>query len=140
MTNEMVEQLDDKGIQRYFLLVNEEDLSSASNKLMRSWASSPWETNLIHVPGGLELLDSDMDLWADKALVKFCPMAYSPSEAEWGEISYGYAHIRDGGICGDKLDENLLSDSVENAEQCAALTAGALPPGQSFILGSSMFS
>merc|ERR1719198_51266 len=30
MTNEMVEQLDDKAITRYFLLVNEEDLSSDS--------------------------------------------------------------------------------------------------------------
>merc|ERR1719263_2267015 len=85
MTNEMVEQLDDKAIMRYFLLVNEEDLSSASNRLMKAWASQPWETNLVHIPGGLDLLNADMDLWADKALVKFCPMAYSPSDMEWEE-------------------------------------------------------
>jgi len=136
MTNEMVEQLDDKAIQRYFLLVNEEDLGSASNKLMKAWASQPWETNLVHVPGGLALLDADMDLWADKALVKFCPNAYSPSDAAFEEASYGYAHIKDGGYCGDALaNENMLSDSVEGAEQCAALTAGA--GAQSFILGVS---
>jgi len=135
MTNEMVEQLDDKAIQRYFLLVNEEDLSSASNKLMKLWASQPWETNLVHVPGGLALLDSDMDLFADKALVKFCPNAYSPSDAAFEEASYGYAHIRDGGICGDMLPDNLLTADAGDAEQCAALAAGA--GAQSFILGVS---
>jgi hypothetical protein len=67
MTNEMVEQLDDKGITRYFLLVNDEDLDSDANKVMKSWASQPWETNLIHVPGGLTLLEADMDLWAASA-------------------------------------------------------------------------
>jgi hypothetical protein len=135
MTNEMVEQLDDKAIQRYFLLVNEEDLSSASNKLMKAWASQPWETNLVHVPGGLALLDADMDLWADKALVKFCPNAYSPSDAAFEEASYGYAHVKDGGYCGDLPAANLLTDSADNAEQCAALTAGA--GGQGFIIGVS---
>lgn len=135
MTNEMVEQLDDKAIQRYFLLVNEEDLSSASNRLMKAWASQPWETNLVHVPGGLTLLDADTDLWADKALVKFCPMAYSPGEAEYEEASYGYAHIKDGAFCGDMLPENLLSSEAGSAEECAALTSGAA--GQSFIIGVS---
>merc|ERR1719171_2753302 len=135
MTNEMVEQLDDKAIQRYFLLINEEDLSSASNRLMKQWASQPWETNLVHVPGGLALLDADTDIWADKALVKFCPMAYSPSDAAWEEASYGYAHIKDGGFCGEMSMDNMLTDSAENAEQCAALVSGA--GGQSFMLGVS---
>jgi len=135
MTNEMVEQLDDKAIQRYFLLVNEEDLNAASNKLMKAWASQPWETNLVHVPGGLALLDSDMDLFADKALVKFCPNAYSPSDAAFEEASYGYAHVKDGGFCGDRMEENLLTADAGDAEQCAALTAGA--GAQSFILGVS---
>jgi hypothetical protein len=135
MTNEMVEQLDDKAIQRYFLLVNADDLNAASNKLMKAWASQPWETNLVHVPGGLELLDADMDLFADKALVKFCPNAYSPSDAAFEEASYGYAHVKDGGFCGDRLEENLLTADAGDAEQCAALTAGA--GGQAFILGVS---
>merc|ERR1719181_2587077 len=108
MTNEMVEQLDDKAIQRYFLLVNEEDLSSASNRLMKQWASQPWETNLVHVPGGLALLDADMDLWADKALVKFCPNSYSPTDAQYEETNFGYALIKKGGFCGEQPDENLL--------------------------------
>jgi hypothetical protein len=135
MTTEMVEQLDDKSIMRYFLLVNEEDLSSDGNRLMKSWASQPWETNLVHVPGGLSLLDADTDLWADKALVKFCPAAYSPSDMEWEEINYGYAHVKDGAYCGDMLQENLLTTDAESAETCAAMVSGA--GGQSFFLGVS---
>lgn len=134
MTTEMVEQLDDKGIMRYFFVVNGEGLDSESMSVMKSWASQPWDTNLIHVPGGVELLESDLDLWADKAVVKFCPNAYSPSEGEWEEINYGYAHVMDGGYCGDKSDDNLLG-VVDDVEQCAALVAGA--GGQSFIYGVS---
>ena len=89
---------------------------------------------MVHVPGGLTLLDADTDLWADKALVKFCPNAYSPSDAEWEEASYGYMHVKDGAWCGEKIEDNLLSQDAGNAEQCAALVAGA--GGQSFILGA----
>jgi hypothetical protein len=135
MTNEMVEQLDDKGIQRYFLVVTENSLAENPYSLMKEWASQPWETNLVHVEGGLEVLEADTDLWADKALVKFCPMAHSPSELEWEEESYGYAHVKDGGYCGDMSKDNLLSEDVDNVEQCAALTSGA--NGQSFIFGVS---
>jgi hypothetical protein len=135
MTNEMVEQLDDKGITRYFLLVNQEDLQSNSNAMMLSWASQPWETNVVHVPGGLELLDSDPELWVEKVLVKFCPMAYSPADMMWEEISYGYAHVMDGGYCGTMSYANLLATDTQSAETCAALVSGA--GGQSFILGVS---
>lgn len=133
MTNEMVEQLDDKAIMRYFLLINEEDLDSASNKLMKAWASQPWETNLVHVPGGLALLEADTDMWVDKALVKFCPMAYSPADMMWEEANYGYMHVKDGGWCGEQGE--LLTSDAGDAEQCAALVSGA--GGQSFMLGVS---
>merc|ERR1719446_1676154 len=135
MTTQMVEQLDDKAVSRYFLIVSEESIDSDAMKLMKSWASQPWETNLVHVPGGLTLLESDPDMWADKALVKFCPMAYSPSDMEWEEINYGYAHVKDGAWCGEKLEDSLLTADAESAEQCAALVSGA--HGHSFILGTS---
>jgi len=123
MTTEMVEQLDDKGIQRYMFVINEEDINSDVMGQMKAWASQPWETNLVHVPGGLTLLESDMGMWAQKALVKFCPNAYSPSEAEWEEISYGYAHVFDGAYCGTNPHNRNLG-MVEDVEQCAALCAG----------------
>jgi len=133
MTNEMVEQLDDKGIWRYFLLVNSEDLNSESNAIMKSWASQPWDTNLIHVPGGLTLLEADMDLWAQEALVKFCPLAMSPVDMEWEEANFGYSHVKDGAYCGK--DDYMLSADADSAEACAALASGG--GCQSFILGVS---
>jgi uncharacterized protein YegL len=138
MTTQMVEQLEDKGIQRYFLVVSEESLTDAPYKMMKEWASQPWETNLVHVNGGLAVLDADTDIWADKALVKFCPLAHSPSELEWEEANYGYAHVKDGGYCGEILPDNLLTTEAANVEQCAALVSGA--GGQSFIFGVSFAS
>jgi len=131
MTNEMVEQLDDKGIMRYFIVVNNQGPNSDVMKQMRMWASQPWETNLIHVQG-LLLLEADKELWAEKALTKFCPQAYSPSNAYHEETTYGYAHVKDSGWCGEKGD--VLSKEIDNAEQCAALAAGA--GKQSFLLGA----
>jgi len=133
MTNEMVEQLDDKGIMRYFVCVNEQGPNSDAMKQMKMWASQPWETNMIHVQG-LTLLEADNDLWAQRALTKFCPMAYSPSNAYHEETTYGYAHVKDSGWCGEKLRENILSKEINNAEQCAALAAGG--GHQSFMLGA----
>jgi len=131
MTNEMVEQLDDKGIMRYFVVVNNQGPQSDAMKQMKMWASQPWETNLIHIQG-LAIMEADNDLWAEKALTKFCPNAYSPQNAYQQEISYGYIHVKDSGWCGDK--ESLLSTGVDNAEQCAALATGA--GKTSFMLGA----
>jgi uncharacterized protein YegL len=133
MTNEMVEQLDDKNIMRYFIVVNGDGPNSDAMKQMKAWASQPWETNLIHVQG-LQMLDADQELWAEKALTKFCPMAYSPGVAEYEEKIYGYAHIKDSGWCGDKKRSNLLGKKVADAAACAALAAGA--KAQSFMLGA----
>jgi hypothetical protein len=91
-TTELVEQLDDKGVYRFFVAINDGDL----NDDIKRWASQPWDTNVVHVPG-LEVLESDPAMFAMMALVKFCPMAYSPSEMAWEEASYGYAHVKDGG-------------------------------------------
>jgi hypothetical protein len=129
MTNEMVEQLDDKGIMRYFFVVNEQGENSDAMKQMKRWASQPWETNLIHVPG-LLMLEADTELWAERALTMFCPMAISPPCLECGQ----YQHVKDGGWCGKKEKQNLLSKTVADADSCAALATGANK--QSFLLGT----
>jgi len=130
-TEEMVEQLDDKAISRYFMLVNSEGIDSDANMLMRSWASQPWMTSVVHVPGGLELLEADLSLWVGKSLVKFCPNAVCEMEMEWMEANYGYAHVKDGAWCGDMGE--LLSTTTDSVETCAALVSGA--GGESFIFG-----
>jgi hypothetical protein len=127
-TNELVEQLDDKGVQRFFVVVSE-DVKSID--LMKSWASAPWETNLLHVPG-LGPLEADNGLWAEKAVTLFCPAAMSPELMEQKETVGGFMHVRDGGYCGGR--GALLSTEVPDAEGCAFLAQGA--GAQSFLLGT----
>merc|ERR1719440_320079 len=90
-TNELVEQLDDKGVQRFFVVVSEDEKTL---DLMKGWASSPWETNLLHVPG-MAPLEADNGMWAQKALTLFCPAAFSPELEAAKEESKGYMHVRD---------------------------------------------
>jgi len=127
-TNELVEQLDDKNVQRYFLVVNEnggDDL-----KKMQKWASAPWETNLIHVPG-LDALSADATVWAQKAVVMFCPMSFSPSSMVEKEEVQGFMLVKENGYCGERGD--LLSKDANDDETCSYLARGA--GAQSFLLG-----
>jgi len=127
-TNELVEQLDDKGVQRFFVVVSEDDKAI---DLMKNWASAPWETNLLHVPG-LSVLEADNSIWSQKALTLFCPMAMSLQLMDTKESSGGFMHVRDGGYCGAR--GALLSTEVNDAEGCAFLANGA--GAQSFLLGT----
>jgi len=127
-TTELVEQLDDKGVQRFFVVVTD---NQKSVDLIKNYASSPWETNLLHVPG-LAPLDADRGVWSQKALTLFCPEAMSPQLMDTKETSGGFMHVRDGGYCGGR--GNLLSTEVNDAEGCAFLAQGAA--AQSFLLGT----
>lgn len=133
MTNEMAEQLEDKSIMRYFVIVSETPITDNSMKNMLKWASQPWETNLIHV-AGLLMLEADANLWAEKAVTRFCPMAYSLQAADYEIQVYGFQHVKDAGWCGEKLDENILTKNADGVDQCAALAVGA--GKQSFMLGN----
>jgi len=126
-TNELVQQLDDKGVQRFFVVVSDDEKTL---DLMKKWASMPWETNLLHVPG-LAALDADRGVWSQKALTLFCPMAMSPELLNTKETAGGFMHVRDGGYCGER--GALLSTEVSGADACAALAQGA--GAQSFLLG-----
>jgi uncharacterized protein YegL len=127
-TEELVEQLDDKGVSRFFVVIgdSEKDLD-----LMKRWASVPWETNLLHVPA-LAVVQADEGLWAQKALTLFCPGAMSPSLLAVKETNGGFMHVKDGGYCGGR--GNLLSTEALDAEACAFLAQGA--GAQSFLLGT----
>jgi hypothetical protein len=127
-TGELVEQLDDKGVQRFFVVVSED---KKDVDLMKKWASQPWETNLLHVPG-LGPLEADNGLWAQKALTLFCPAAMSPVLLDEKETVGGFMHVVDGGYCGAR--GALLSTDVADAEGCAFLAQGA--GAQSFLLGT----
>lgn len=126
-TNELVEQLDDKGVQRFFVVVTEDEKAVG---VMKKWASAPWETNLLHVPG-ISPLEADLSVWSQKALTLFCPMSMSPQLLTVKEEAGGFMHVKDGGYCGER--GALLSTEVADAEGCAFLAQGA--GAQSFLLG-----
>jgi len=128
-TNEMVEQLQDKNIQRFFMVVNEaggDDL-----KQMAKWASQPWETNLLHVPG-LEALRADESVWVQKAVVMFCPMSLSPTATVEQEQIQGYMMVKESGYCGERGE--LLSKDIQDAAGCAYLAQGA--GSSAFLVGT----
>jgi hypothetical protein len=126
-TNELVEQLDDKGVQRFFVVVTED---KKAVDVMKNWASMPWETNLLHVPG-ISPLEADLSVWSQKALTLFCPMSMSPSLMNVKEEAGGFMHVKDGGYCGER--GALLSTEVNDAAGCAFLAQGS--GSQSFLLG-----
>jgi len=127
-TEELVEQLDDKGVSRFFVVIGEDEKDL---DLMKKWASMPWETNLLSVPA-LAVVEADEGLWAQKALTLFCPASMSPSLLVVKESNGGFMHVKDGGYCGGR--GSLLSTEVNDAEGCAFLAQGA--NAQSFLLGT----
>jgi len=119
-THEKVMQLKDKHTKLFFVPVTE--FRGKELKLMKEWASDPWETNLVRIPG-LDALKSDEAVFAQKCLVKFCPEAISPSSLVVEEKSQGFLLIRENGLCGER--GALLSDQAASAQDCAALATTA---------------
>jgi len=75
-TQQVVDGLEEKGIQRYFITITESE--GTETELMKKWASAPWYTNHLHIPGFLQLMASNQT-YVQEAVVMFCPMSQSPS-------------------------------------------------------------
>merc|ERR550514_1473080 len=119
-THEKVMQLKDKHVKLFFAPVTE--FEGEELALMKKWASSPWETNLVHVPG-LAPLKADSALFAQEMVVKFCPEAMSPSSMMVEEKEMGYMLIAENNHCGTR--GRLLADQKGlQAADCAALAQG----------------
>jgi len=114
-TYEKVLQLKDKHVKLFFSPVTE--FAGEELALMKKWASSPWETNLVHVPG-LAALKADSALFQQKMVVKFCPEAMSPSSMKVEEQEMGYMLVREMGHCGERGQQ--LGQDVTGAADCAA--------------------
>jgi uncharacterized protein YegL len=74
-TQQVVDGLEEKGIQRYFITITENE--GDETELMKKWASAPWYTNHLHIPGFLTLMASNQT-YVQEAIVMFCPMSQSP--------------------------------------------------------------
>lgn len=118
-TEELVEQLDDKGVWRFFAVVTDDQKALG---LMKTYASAPWTTNLLHIPG-ISVLEADAGMWAEKALTLFCPSSMSPSLLSTKQVALGYLHVMDGGYCGARGE--LLGTQLTNVEACMTAARGA---------------
>jgi len=86
--------LKEKGVQIFMAPISEYD--SSNLKQIMEWASQPWETNYERIPG-LDALVNNEPEFAQRLLVKFCPLAFSPSLELEKERSRGYLKIREQG-------------------------------------------
>lgn len=123
-TTGQVQQLDDKSIMRYFVVVNEEPGDTDAMKQMKAWASQPWESNLVHVPG-LETLHGAEEMWVQKAISHFCPKAYSPGVREKFEHANEVQKVYSGGYCSsttDWVEHGPWEDRKTAWRKCKALT------------------
>jgi hypothetical protein len=94
-TAEKARELKDKNIMIYMAVITEgkgKELES-----LKAWASQPWETNYERIPG-LNALEYNSDMFAQKIIAKFCPKSLSPSRQLQIEEDMKCVKIRDGGM------------------------------------------
>lgn len=122
-TTQKIQQIKDKGSKVLFTTISR--FPGKDLNVFKKWASQPWETNLLHVPG-LMPLKADMDVFAQKTIAKFCPNARSPSASSEEEDFQHYFLLKENGRCGDQ--GKLLSEKVVTVEECATLARDSLGP------------
>jgi len=130
-TYEKVQQLKDKHVKLFFVPITE--FQGSEFALMKKWASSPWKTHLVHVPG-MDILESDPEVYTQRIIVEFCPNAISPSAtASTAPNAEPYLLIYEEGLCGDKGPYLKKDRTPCGAADCSALASGA--GYTSFLLG-----
>jgi hypothetical protein len=117
-TNQKVVELKDKNIKLFFAPVTE--AKGKEVELMKRWASQPWESHLVHVPG-LMPLKADPEVFAQQFIATFCPEAMSPSATLAEEKVLGYFLLKEHAICGDVTVGTRLSSTEKSVGDCAAL-------------------
>jgi len=120
MTGEIVRQLSDKNIMRYFVVVSESSMDDEPLVALKGWVNEPWETNIVHIPS-LEQLEAAHEVWATKALTKFCSEAWSPHHEEEKTDLLGFKMVKRGAYCGDLSTGELLGTSVLGPDACSGL-------------------
>jgi uncharacterized protein YegL len=93
-TDNKVRELEEKGIQRYFITIVDEEGDETEG--MKRWASDPWYTNHIHIPGFLTLASTN-ETYVQEAVVMFCPNSQAPEVCH----ATAYQHAGFGGWAAD---------------------------------------
>jgi len=117
-TQEKVTKLKDMAVKLFFAPVTE--AKGKELDLMKMWASQPWQSHLVHVPG-LMPLKADGSVFAEKFIATFCPEAMSPSATSTVEKSLGYFLLKESAICGDVTIGTHLANQANTVGDCAAV-------------------
>jgi len=120
-TKEVANDLDEKGIMKYMVVVSEFPGSDAW-EFMKSIASQPHPTNTVRIPGWDALADG-AGPFVQVALQKFCPAAMSPSQTLEREEARGFRLVYQKGYCG--LLGRTLGNNVFDPQECFRLTQAA---------------
>jgi len=105
----------DKGIQIFMAPIA--DHTTSKLKVLRGWASSPWETNYERIPG-LDTLINNEPEFAQRLLVKFCPRAFSPSQQEEQEDQQGYLLVHEEGYPSASCGVGTFLQYVSSTDAC----------------------
>jgi len=132
-TWEKVRQLRDKHVKVFMAPITQ--YRGRDFKIMRWWASWPWWTNLVRIPG-IAPLEADPGVFATRMLVKFCPYAISKSELKEQEGARGFMLVREMGWCGGVA--RYLSRTARRVKDCALLAERS--KYTSFIVGSRKYT
>jgi len=114
-TSQKVQNLKDKGIQIFMAPVS--TYAGQSLEQIRDWASSPWESNYVRIPG-IEALENNEDVFAQQLLVKFCPRAFSPSLEAASDAEVGFLKIHDEGYPTEECGSKGHVGYKETLEEC----------------------
>jgi hypothetical protein len=90
-TAEKARELKDKNVQIYLVAITE--VKGKDLRTYRRFASHPYSTNFVRIPG-LLALEYNADLFTGTIIAKFCPLAFSPSQAmqKAQELEYMLIH------------------------------------------------
>merc|ERR1719343_840868 len=105
----------DKGVQIFMAPIAE--TTTDNLKVLRGWASEPWETNYEQIPGLSALVNNEPE-FAQKLLVKFCPRAFSPSQKSQEETQQGFLMIHEEGYPSDSCGAWKWMGRVDTVEAC----------------------
>merc|ERR1719281_557927 len=129
-THEKVMQLKDKHTKLFFVPITE--FKGEELKLMKKWASTPWPTNLVHIPG-LQALGSAPKTFAQRCLVKFCPEAKSASNVIVPKLRYTTGGDWTKSMC--KAGETIIGGGCQAAWPWGKMEKSAPDGGNSWHCG-----
>jgi hypothetical protein len=97
-TAEKARELKDKNVMIYLVAISSDKPKDLGT--FRSFSSFPRRSNNVRIPG-LDALKFNAELFTGQIIAKFCPHAFSPSQAKQKEEAQEYMMIHEGGYPSD---------------------------------------